>query len=253
MAGEDRERWNARYREEGAPPEPSPFVEGLDAVLPRGGRALDVGGGAGRHALWLARRGLAVTLADVSDVALAQAARAAEAEGLALSTVRVDLEAEPLPSGPFDLVLCTYFLHRPLFAAFPAALAPGGLLVFAHATRSNLLRHARPGPAHVLEDGELPGLVRGLEVVSYVEGWLESGRHEARLVARRPPARAHAAGGAGAGARSANTNPSRSTTSPGATAIGRASIGPAATNVWNSPFSPHGSTPAGRAASSAAS
>lgn len=185
MAEGDRERWNERYREDAARPEPSPFLVALDPMLPRCGRALDVAGGSGRHALWLARRGLEVTLADVSDVALAHAARAARAEGLALATVPVDLEAAPLPTGPWDVIVCTYFLHRPLFGAFPTALAPGGLLVFAHATRSNLARHPRPGPAHLLEDGELPALVRGLEVVRLDEGWLESGRHEARVVARR--------------------------------------------------------------------
>jgi SAM-dependent methyltransferase len=182
----DRDRWNSRYLTEDAPSEPSPFLVGLDALLPRGGRALDVAGGAGRNALWLARRGLDTTLADVSEVALARAAEVARAQGLALSTVRVDLEQAPLPGGPWDLVVCTYFLHRPLFAAFPAALAPGGLLVFAHATRTNLTRHPRPGLDHVLEDGELPTLVRGLDVVRAEEGWLESGRHEARLVARKP-------------------------------------------------------------------
>jgi SAM-dependent methyltransferase len=145
-------------------------------------------GGSGRNAVWLARRGLDVTLADVSDVALERAARAARAAGGPLATVRVDLEAAPPPAGPWDLLVCTYFLHRPLLAALPALLAPGGLLVVAHATRTNLTRHARPGPDHVLEDGELPGLVRGLDVVRSEEGWLEGGRHEARLVARRPAA-----------------------------------------------------------------
>jgi tellurite methyltransferase len=182
----DREKWNARYEAEQALAPPSPFLADLDAVLPRRGRALDVGGGSGRNALWLARRGLEVTLADVSDVALERAAGAARAEGLALTTVRIDLEAEPLPPGPWDLILCAYFLHRPLFAAFTAALAPGGWLLVAHSTRSNLQRHPRPGPDHVLEDGELPTLIQGLEVVRYEEGWLESGRHEARIVARRP-------------------------------------------------------------------
>ncbi len=188
MAAGDRDRWNARHLAGDAGGSgPSPFLASLDAVLPRRGRALDAAGGAGRNALWLARRGLEVTLADVSDVALEAAVRAARAEGLALATLLVDLEESPPPPGPWDLALCTYFLHRPLYAALAAALAPGGLLVVAHATRSNLARHPRPGPDHVLEDGELPRLVPGLELVSSVEGWLESGRHEARLVARRPP------------------------------------------------------------------
>lgn len=188
MTEGDRDRWNARYAGKPDLAPASPFLEELDELLPRRGRALDVAGGAGRNARWLARRGLETTLADVSDVALGQAAAAARAEGLRLTTLQVDLEASPLPAGPWDLILCSYFLHRPLFDAFPAALAPGGLLVFAHATRKNLERHPRPGLAHLLLDGELPGLVRGLDVLRSQEGWLEAGRHEARLVARRAPA-----------------------------------------------------------------
>lgn len=181
----DREKWNARYRDEEAPSPPSPFVLGLDDLLPRRGRALDVAGGTGRHALWLARRGLETTLADISEVALEKAAAAARAEGLTLRTVQIDLQASPLPPGQWDVIVCAYFLHRPLFAEFPSALAPGGWLVVTHATRSNLEKHARPGPEYLLEDGELPALVRGLDVIRSEEGWLDSGRHEARLVARR--------------------------------------------------------------------
>src|SRR5207248_11421943 len=48
--------------------------------------------------------------------------------------------------------------------------------------------------------------------------------------------------------RSANTNPSRLTTSPPRTGTGRLNMGPAQANVWNSPFSPQTSTPAGRRA-----
>ncbi len=188
MADDERTRWNERYLEETALAAPSPFLSSLDASLPRHGRALDVAGGSGRHALWLARRGLEVTLVDISDVALERAAREAAAERLAITTVRADLTKDPLPSGPWDLIVCIAFLHRPLFDAFPRALAPGGLLVFEHPTRSNLLRFPRPGPRHLLDDGELPGLVVGLEVLRYDEGWLDRGRHDARLLARRAAA-----------------------------------------------------------------
>jgi SAM-dependent methyltransferase len=196
----DRDRWNARYAARTERSAPSPFLEELGDLLPRRGRALDLAGGAGRHAFWLARRGLEVTLVDVSDVALAQAEATARAEGLAIATACQDLLASPPPPGPWDLVLCTYFLHRPLFAAFPGMLAPGGILAFAHATRKNLEVHPRPGPDHLLEDGELPSLVGGLEVLRLQEGWTESGRHEARLVARKPRPASAPGGDAGAGA-----------------------------------------------------
>jgi SAM-dependent methyltransferase len=134
----------------------------------------------------LAHRGLDVTLLDISDVALERAAAAAREAGVALRTQRVDVGCEPLPPGPYALVLCLNFLWRPLFAAIPQVLAPGGLLVFSQPTRANLQRHSHPSARFLLEDGELPELVRGLELVSYTEGWTEEGRHEARLVASRP-------------------------------------------------------------------
>ncbi|MDR3637556.1 MAG: methyltransferase domain-containing protein [Isosphaeraceae bacterium] len=186
MAESDRARWDARYRgrEEG-PGGPSPFVAALDPVFPRRGRALDVAGGAGRNALWLARRGLDVTLTDISGVALEIAAAHAAAQDLRVTGLRLDLETEPLPTGPWSVIVCVHYLWRPLFRAFPALLAEGGLLVVAHPTRTNLERHARPGPQYLLEEGELPTLVPALTIVAYEEGW-RNDVHEARLVARRP-------------------------------------------------------------------
>ncbi len=187
MSEADREHWNERHGDATGVGEPSPFLTSLDPLLPRSGRALDVAGGRGRNALWLARRGLAVTLLDVSDVALFMAADGARSAGLKLDMLRVDLEASArLPPGPWDLLVSFYFLNRPLFARYPEALAPGGWVVVAHPTLRNLTRHPRPGPNHLLAEGELPRLVSGLDVVSYEEEWFEEGRHEARLVARRP-------------------------------------------------------------------
>jgi SAM-dependent methyltransferase len=144
-----------------------------------------VAGGAGADAIWLANRGLDVTLADISPVALELATSEAARHGVALRTVEIDLEREPFPPGPWDLILCIRFLWRPLFEAIPTELAPGGTLIVAHPTRSNLLRHERPGPLYLLDDGELPGLVRGLEVLRYEEGWTGDGYHEAVMIARR--------------------------------------------------------------------
>jgi SAM-dependent methyltransferase len=185
MSDAERAKWNARYAEHGGSREPSSLVTSLDDALPKRGKALDVAGGAGRHAIWMAQRGLSVTLADISDVALEIAAREAKAAGTTLQTVAVDFEADPFPEGPWDVILCFHYLWRPLFSIAPSVLAPGGLLVVVHPTLSNLERHARPGPSFLLEDGELKGLVRGLSIERLEEGWLSEGRHEARLIAKR--------------------------------------------------------------------
>jgi tellurite methyltransferase len=186
MSDADRDKWDARYRTQGAESAvPSPFLASLD--LPAPGRALDVAGGAGRNALWLARRGWDVTLVDISAEGLALARTAAS--DLPVTFLCADLEREPLPTGPFDLVVSCYFLRRELFAAFSEVLAPAGLLVYEQPTRSNLQRHARPPAGFLLEDGELPALIQGLEIVRHEEGWFGEGdeaRHLARLLARKP-------------------------------------------------------------------
>lgn len=190
MSDAEKERWNERYLEGAGATEPSAFLLSLDRELPRTGRALDLAGGRGRHAIWLARRGLDVTLADISDVGLALARDAAAEAEARVRTVAVDLERSPIPPGPWDLIVCFHYLHRPLFAQIPRALAPGGHFVFCQLTLRNLERHPRPGPPYLLEEGELPRLLVGLELLRYEEGWLDEGRHEARAVARAPESRA---------------------------------------------------------------
>jgi SAM-dependent methyltransferase len=179
MANMEQVRWDARYREQMTRHrDPLPFLVALDDILPRRGKAIDVAGRAGANAVWLAHRGLEATVSDISPVGFRLATDAAGTVGVRLSTLEIDLEHEPFPAGPWELTLCVRFLWRPLFEVIPARLAPGGFLVVDHPTRSNLLRHERPGLLHLLDDGELPGLVRGLEVLSYSEGWTDEGYHE---------------------------------------------------------------------------
>ena len=186
MSLDERTRWDARYRGGSLSFTPSPLLAELDAVLPRRGRALDIGGGSGGNALALARRGLDVTLADISPVGLALAENEAIRTGDQLEVVAIDLEADAVPAGPWDLILQANYLHRPLFSRYPILLAPGGLLVVVHPTRANLERHAKPGARFLLDEGELPRLVFSLEIVRHDEAWRENDRHEAHLVARRP-------------------------------------------------------------------
>ncbi len=187
MEETDAERWDRKYTARGPRSGgPAPFLLEVADELPRRGAGLDLAGGAGRNALWLARRGLQVTLCDVSRVALALAASEAEAQGLALVTDRRDLEVDPPPQGPWELILVHDYLNRDLFARFPDLLASEGLLVYVQPTKRNLERHTHPSARFLLEEGELGRLARSLDVLRLEEGWTSSGRHEARLLARKP-------------------------------------------------------------------
>ncbi len=200
MSAEDRQKWNDRYTVpnfEVGPP--SAVIQRLLASLgytpattssadaaPRG-RALDLAAGPGRHSLLLAQCGLDVTALDISAPGLEIAVARAQSAGLPLKSVCLDLDESPLPSGPWDVVLCTMFLDRSLFGRVCQELAPDGYFVYVQPTQANLARHAKPPADFLLQDGEMPSLVSaaGLRTRHYEEGWLEDGRHDACLIATR--------------------------------------------------------------------
>jgi tellurite methyltransferase len=197
-AEDPRARWNARHATRLAdgsdPVEATAFLTSRADLLPTTGRALDVAGGTGRDALWLAARGLSVTLVDVSDTALAEATRRAVAVGVALDVVRCELGVDPLPDGTYDVIVVHHWLDRDVWRALPDHLAVRGLLLACQPTVTNLERHDRPPRRFLLDDGEVGRLAAELaeprgdarfEVVATDEGWNDGDRHEAELVVRR--------------------------------------------------------------------
>jgi len=177
-------RWDKRYSDEPEVGEPSGWLVSLASRLLRPGLALDVAGGSGRNALWLAKQGWAVTVLDVSTVGLRVAAQEAARRGLSIETLAFDLETQQLPTGPWDLILCLHYLQRSLFSEFPGLLSDEGLLVCEIATVRNLERHENPRREFLLDERELPSLATDLEIVEFNEGWMETDRHVARLVAQ---------------------------------------------------------------------
>lgn len=77
----------------------------------RPGRALDLGCGCGRNALFLARRGFHVTAVDIDSVALDACRTAAEEEALQVQTVREDLRLFPISSRSYTLILAVSCLQ----------------------------------------------------------------------------------------------------------------------------------------------
>ncbi len=96
-------------------------------------RALDLGCGAGRHAVFLAREGFETFAVDLSRAGLDEALRRAAGEGLELGTQQAAIDAFEFPEGFFDAVLCaSVYCYAPLeriaasISRVAGALAPGG-------------------------------------------------------------------------------------------------------------------------------
>jgi len=185
MAAGDRDRWNEKWSATGVgTSHGSKLVDLLAPWLPTNGRLLDIAGGGSADSLEFARRGLDVTVADVSDIGLATASERSLAAGFAIQTAEVDLELEPLPAGPWDVITVANYLQRDLFPAIVQRLSPGGILGVVIATTTNLERNDKPGRPFLLEPDELPGLLPDLEILHHSEDWRTNGRHEAQLTAR---------------------------------------------------------------------
>ena len=163
-------------------------LQAMDEYLPPApARVLDVGGGPGRYAIELARRGYEVTLFDLSQGCLRMARdRAAEA-GTSLAAVEKGTATDlgRFSDGAFDAVLLMGPLYhlldvgsrRQALAESARVLRNGGMLLAAFITRYAVLRWAaaheprwpvehRDELAAVVEQGILPP--RGVPGASFV-------------------------------------------------------------------------------------
>lgn len=150
--------------------DPSAWITRWTHLVRPGGRVLDLACGGGRHARWLAARGFAVLGVD-------RDARALEGLPPEVDRLVADLEQGDWPlsgAAPFDAVVVTNYLHRPLWPHLLDALAPGGVLLYETFAAGNETVGKPSNPAFLLRPGELLDAVHGrLRVVAYEDGVIE--------------------------------------------------------------------------------
>ena len=198
--------------------EPDEELEAFIDQVPLG-RALDLGMGEGRNALWLAARGFQVVGVDRSEEAVARAQERARQRGLHLEAHVADIRTFPITPASYSLILASAVLHfllpvevRDLARRIQAGLQPGGVLIASVFTVDDpgyealQERHTEylgehtyyvpeiNGPMHYFAKGELCALFPELEVLYYAEERQLDTTHDlphyhagAFLVARRPP------------------------------------------------------------------
>jgi SAM-dependent methyltransferase len=193
MESDEKLRWNRKYGEAShASSEPESFLVSayseFVADLPPGD-ALDLAGGAGRHALWLAQRGWKVKLIDISEAGVAQAEEKARnflsAAPGSVTTQVSDLKyVHTLGVDRYELVLVFFFLQRNLFPALIRVLKPGGFLIYqTYVADQQSLPSGPRDPAYLLNPNELHEAFRSLQILHYREK--SCNRATAELVARK--------------------------------------------------------------------
>ena len=170
---------------------PTPFFNQCLPQLPTEGQALDIAAGAGRHTLALAQHGLRVDAIDISRQGFLLARRRfMETNPMLLAQTRfilADIERDWLPCAQYDVIVVSFFLHRPLFPLIKRCLRSGGLLLYEtftleHKTQSRYHKHSSPG--FFLEPNELNAAFSDLNILFYNEG-NHNGRYTARLFAKK--------------------------------------------------------------------
>jgi ubiquinone/menaquinone biosynthesis C-methylase UbiE len=115
---------------------------GLEKVPPSSEKkALDVATGGGHTGLFLASKGYEVTLADLSEAMLKNAAALATERGLTVKTKQHPAEEFPYPDASFDLVTCRVAAHH--------FTSPQKFV-------SETTRVLKPGGSFLLIDGSVP-------------------------------------------------------------------------------------------------
>ncbi len=170
---------------------PSVFMmEATKGLKP--GKALDVGAGQGRNAVWLAQQGWDVTGIDISGVGLAAATENARKSGTSIKTVKTTYQDFDFGIEQWDLIVMILSwapMSDPSFAArLKASLRPGGVVVFEHVLETG--KQSFPPIVYGLLPNALLTYFKDFHIQKYEEGtwpgdWGGPPAELVRMIARR--------------------------------------------------------------------
>ncbi|MFH7765476.1 SAM-dependent methyltransferase TehB [Acinetobacter sp. BSP-28] len=167
----------------------SPTHSEILAATPylQGGRALDVGCGQGRNALYLSQHGFEVDAWDVNENSLQKLRQIIQSEQIDnIQVQQRDLNADPSITGRYDFICCTVvmmFLQaqtvKPLIKKMQQATVPGGYNLIVCAMNTDDLP-AQPDFPFAFKPWELSALYEGWNIIKYNENVGELHRVDAQ-------------------------------------------------------------------------
>jgi cyclopropane fatty-acyl-phospholipid synthase-like methyltransferase len=204
MSLSDAEFWNHRFSSESYifGTHPAAFLADNVHYIPPRSRVLVPADGEGRNSVFLAEHGHRVVATDVATNGIAKAKQLAEARGVTVDFVHVDLQGWKWPEAEFDAVVAIFIQFAPpafrdeIFAGMKRAIRPGGIALL-HGYTPKQLDYRTGGPP-VLEQLYTEELLRSafadwetLRLEAYERELDEGEGHRGRsavidLIARRP-------------------------------------------------------------------
>jgi len=186
MSAEDRVRWDKIYRQRARDPYPSPnplLLQFTPAVTEGDTcRALDLAGGMGQNALWLAAQGYTVDLMDISRVGLQRARTEMTIHNLrTVNLLQIDVDGIQLEVNIYDLITVTHYLKRDLFPTIIKATKSGGRIIYDTFNIRYLELVPEFNRAFLLAIGELQSYFSQWDILHY-----EEDDHNSRIIAVKP-------------------------------------------------------------------
>jgi SAM-dependent methyltransferase len=174
MSQQDKEKWNKKFSEHEEFLSHRPVAEFVERYYHQcgGKRVLDLACGAGRHTLFLSKRGYRVDAVDISDVALNYVASKANDN---TTLIEEDLDTYMPKKEHYDLIIMTNFLDRSLIERAKEALKEGGIFVVETYMEDEKNEKEGYNPDFLLQDAELKDIFsQGYELLAYETFWNES-------------------------------------------------------------------------------
>lgn len=182
--GRETIKWNKRYREgfySGAT-EPHTLLKKFWPIIP-GRHIADIAMGSGRDALFLSKKGFFVTGLESSIEAINITKKTMAKKDLLMWPVLGNAKGLPYKENSFDCILIFYFLQREIVDEVKTLLKKGGILIYeTFLKRQNAIDRPR-NPDYLLDDGELIGYFKDLELLFYEE-IIENADEKKRAIAR---------------------------------------------------------------------
>jgi SAM-dependent methyltransferase len=172
---EQQAHWDQKYQQEMTSlTKPDPFFllgykQFVEDLFPNAGVVLDLAGGLGRHALWLASKGWQVSVVDISEVAINRLSRTALQLNLSLDLFALAATEFGFEPEQFDLIVLFYHLDRNLCERIVSALKPGGVLICKTSLRWDFDETSTPTGTDSLQRNEILSLVPELSVMYHKE------------------------------------------------------------------------------------